>query len=207
MSYTRHKYMGYEDLSHEEYLVIAGYFLNLKMQPKTDFVMDDGSVIDDATYYRVVRLKNIDSRIEAPSDLDVLLRSDKPLSTDMRRFIADVIAGKTKIGRPTTTPRDRQIYKMVRTYVSRGISLSSSENREGTKDGAAAMAIKDMKRTAEARGLKFKDILSEGVVKAAYTKIENEDIVKDKENPYLWVVTTHYKDNGDIEFVSAGYVV
>jgi hypothetical protein len=200
--------MGYEDLSREELLVIAGYFLKLKIQPKTDFVIDDRSVIDDATYYRLASLETIDSRIKTPSDLDNLLRSDKPLSKDMRGFIGDVIAGKAKMGRSTTISRDRQFYEMVMPYVNRGISLSSSDNKEVIiKDGAADMAIKDMKRTAEAQKLEFNNIFNEGVVKGGYTKIKNENWVKDKENGYLWVVTTHYKDNGDIEYVSEGYVV
>ena len=234
MSYTRHKYMDYEDLSHEELLVIAGYFLNLKMQPKDDFFRSfhyvvepqfmksyfDGNytplpapITNESYYYRKVGLVNKAHTGEKSPDLDNLQKSNRPLSSDMRRFIDDVNAGRVapREGTPPKTARDRDIYERVQSLTSTTvISITSNLNNSIIASAGKISRRglrKNKKRDGAATILGNRAMIGEDAVIDVCEKIKKQDWLKDRNSQHLCVVTTHYDDNDNALTVSEGYVI
>jgi hypothetical protein len=120
--------------------------------------------------------------------MDKLLKSDEPLSKDMRRFMADVFTKRVttkKMGRPPTTRRDKWIHGSVKTWVSSGMSLTS--NKDG--NGACATIAELMN-------------LSEDVILKAYQNMEKCSSFSGKghNDPLHYVRMTMYDDNGVIVY-------
>lgn len=148
MTQAFYGYMGYENLSYEESSVIINFF-------------GDSEIFNE--------------------EMDGLLQSDSPLSKDMRRFIADVFAGRImrkKVGRPSNTQRDKEIYYEIEYLLSSGMNLTSSKHGNS--------AVVDVAEWLE---------LTEEVVLKAYQKIKNGD---GYDNPIYCSTLKIYDDNGVI---------
>ena len=155
VSKTLYEFMGYKDLTRSEIFVVVKYFDNSEIFGET---------------------------------MDKLLQSDEPLSKDMRRFMADVFTKRVttkKMGRPSTTRRDKWIHRGVEELVFSGMNLTSN------KDGNGACA-----RIAELMEL------SEDVVLKAYQNIENCSSFSKKgyNDPLHHVRMTMYDDDGTIVY-------
>jgi hypothetical protein len=129
--------------------------------------------------------------------LDNLLQSDKLLSKDMRRFIADVVGGrvKPKGGRPPKKALGRAIHRRIESLLANKRHLRTTTNRDGTTKKLGAAGI-----IAEQVGL------SEAAIISAYQSVQKQDWSKDKKDPFCFVQTAHYDDYGNV-FFSEGYIV
>ncbi|MGZ8955530.1 MAG: hypothetical protein ACXW0Q_12720 [Methylovulum sp.] len=157
MAVTLQGYMGYENLSYEEFSIIASYFNSSEMSKEV---------------------------------VDKLLLSDIQLSKDMRRFIADVFTGRVtskKMGRPSTTRRDKWIYKQVEDCLSAGFNLTSNKD----DNGAVAEVAERMR-------------LTEDVVLKAYQKIKTGEGYND---PLHYTRITRYDDDGVIMYDFIGDIL
>jgi len=111
---------------------------------------------------------------------DRLFQSDIPLSTDMRRFLADILTERVKprkMGRPSTLRRDRCIYTQIENLLATGISLTPG------KDGNSAVAE-----------VAIEENLPEDVVLKAYQKIQKNGRGND---PLHKASMTFYDNNGN----------